>query len=474
MRKTSLYLPLLIVILAGCSTPTATIFPTPNLYGTCTPDWATPTGTELVGDDLPTEATKIPSLTLSPGLTATSTYFGYTHQQPDGNRIVDGTGQIPQLTPVDIPLPESATWIVSIPWKSGSFWAVVLADGQVLGFQIDTKGWHPAEIALGKLEAGEPPLLMRNGSTPTLLEAPSILASSLTHAIPFGEPYYAQIFIETGGNLVRVDPNTRLSSALKIDALPDARILSDELGRLLLLSGPTNQYQHGVLGDTFEAGSFTLIQDPWLGEFTTISMPVGSVIEGIAPIWVDLNGDGEREIIITVSNAQQGAQILVFDETGKQIAAGPSTGQGFRWRHQIAAAPFGPNNEMELVDVLTPHLAGVVEFFRWEGDQLKVVAQLPGYTSHIIGTRNLDMAAAGDFDGDGHLEVLLPRQDREELGAIRHTQASAEVVWSLPLDGRLTTNIGAVTLADGSIAIGVGLENDILPISGSSLRIWHP
>ena len=92
----------------------------------------------------------------------------------------------------------------------------------------------------------------------------------------------------------------------------------------------------------------------------------GQVIEGIAPIWVDWNQDGEREIIVTLSDLANGAQVVVFNEQGKRIAEGPAIGQGYRWRHQIAVAPFGPNGEMELVDVLTPHLGGVVEFYQWQ------------------------------------------------------------------------------------------------------------
>jgi hypothetical protein len=65
---------------------------------------------------------------------------------------------------------------------------------------------------------------------------------------------------------------------------------------------------------------------------------------------------------------------------------------------------------------------GVVEFYQWREDTLQIVARVPGYTSHVIGTRNLDMAAAGDFDGDGRFELLLPNQQRTTLGGIRRTE----------------------------------------------------
>ena len=145
---------------------------------------------------------------------------------------------------------------------------------------------------------------------------------------------------------------------------------------------------------------------------------------------------------MTVSDAEQGARLVVYAESGEQIAASTAIGQGNRWRHQIAAGPFGPNGEMELVDVLTPHLGRVVEFFRLDGDELKVVARLEGYTSHVLGSHNLDQAAGGDFDSDGLLEVLLMTPDLTELAAVQHTTAGAMVIWTVPAGGIVTTNLG--------------------------------
>jgi len=77
------------------------------------------------------------------------------------------------------------------------------------------------------------------------------------------------------------------------------------------------------------------------------------------------------------------------------------------------------------------------------------------------------MAAAGDFDGDGNIELLLPNQARDELGAIQRTAEGAELVWSLPIKGQINTNLGAVTLENGTILIGIGRADNVF-------KIWLP
>jgi len=289
--------------------------------------------------------------------------------------------------------------------------------------------------------------------------------SPLTHPVLINERGHLAT-IETNGDLIIQKGEESFS--LPVNALPDARLLVDEMGRLLLLSDPTAGYPHAVLGDELEASSITLVEtDPVPRVVNTIRISSPYVIEGIAPIWADLNGDGQREIIVTRTSLDDGAQIVVFAEDGTTLATGPAIGRGFRWRHQLAIAPFGPNGELELVDVLTPHIGGIVEFYRWEGDDLMIVANTGGYTSHMIGTRNLDMAAAGDFDGSGRSTLLLPNQARSELGGIQHTTEGATVAWMLPVEGTVVTNVAATSLDGGSIAVGIGREDGVL-------RIWQP
>jgi hypothetical protein len=178
-----------------------------------------------------------------------------------------------------------------------------------------------------------------------------------------------------------------------------------------------------------------------------------------------MNGDGVREIIVTVSNQDVGARLVVFNEEGERVAEGPSIGLGFRWRHQLALAPFGPNGEVELVDVLTPHIGGGVEFFQLSGTELVRVARVLGYTTHMIGSRNLDMALAGDVDGDGNVELLVPSEDFRSLGGLRRTAGGAEAAWTVPVGGRVTTNLAGVTAPNGRMSIGVGRDDAVL-------RVW--
>jgi hypothetical protein len=357
-------------------------------------------------------------------------------------------------------------WVVAVPDGESSLWAVVLDDGRVQAFRVDTRGVEPVQITPDQLPPEAPPLLRWADNQLTLVVAPSANASPFTHPIQL-QSLGLEVFVSAEGSLVLThseNPHTTLA----INALPDARILIDEIGRLLLLSDPTSNYTHGVLGDQLEATTITLIEtEPEPRVAHTLAIPTEKVIEGISPIWADLTADGQREVIGTLSDAIQGAQVVVFAENGELIATGQPIGQGYRWRHQLAVAPFGPNGEHELATVLTPHIGGVVEFFQIVDDTLEKTAQVPGYTSHVLGSRNLDMAVAGDFDGDENIELLLPNQERSELGAIRRTPNGAEVVWNLPIEGQLSTNIGGVTLSKESIAIGIGRTDGVL-------RIWFP
>lgn len=130
-------------------------------------------------------------------------------------------------------------------------------------------------------------------------------------------------------------------------------------------------------------------------------------------------------------------------------------------------APIGPNGEVEFIDVRTPHLGGTVEFFRREGSELVVVAARRGFTNHTIGSRNLDLGIVADADGNGQLDVVVPTDDRTGLGILRRVDSGdgVEVIATVPLPGRLTTNVSATADEAGGLWFAAGSDD-------ATVRIW--
>ena len=388
----------------------------------------------------------------------------YTHYRADGNRFADGWGTLPEATPLDIPLDGVAEWVIAASTGRSSIWVAVLSDGRVQAFRVADRTYAPIGVGDDQMSVGMPPALRIEGGLRARLLGGDTSTAPFSHPVILPDGRIA--FIDYRGELVVVSGQGE--DRLPVDALPDARLLVDEAGRLAFYNRPTARYAHGVLGDIIEAGGFVIVSTsgkPRIESQLEFQSPL--VAEGLAPLWVDWDGDGVREIVVTLSEERSGARVAVFSEEGVELAVGGPVGRGFSWRHVIACVDFTNNNDRELVAVRTPHIGGVVEFYALEGKAMEIVAQLSGFTSHVAGTRNLDMALAGDFDGDGSLEVLLPTQERTHLAAIGRSARGAQRLWQVDLGGQMTTNLTAAVLVDGRMLVGAAH-------AGQRLRIWGP
>lgn len=441
------------------------------ILGACRGPGSTPHTLQLTqrpsAGDQPTPTARETSPTPDVSSYSKGVFFGYTYHSQDGNRWVEGKGTFPEAETIDIPLDGVARWLAVVPYREGSLWVVVLEEGGVQAFSVQDRDVEEVQLPTRSLPPEMPPLVVASGEEARLVRAPLPEGSNLTHPAVLNPESDRLAFVTENGELVLWEEQREVGR-LALNALPDARLLIDGQGRVLLLTGPSGSYSHGVLGDEMEATSITLLDtEPDLKVIHKIDIPRPGVIEGIMPLWVDINGDQAREILVTVSDPENGARLVLYAESGEVLAEGPAVGQGFRWRHQIAAAPLGPEGEMEIVDVLTPHIGGKVEYFRWQDEVLRKQAEISGYSSHGIGSRNLDMALAGDFDGEGSGEVLVPVQSQDSLAAVRHSEQGAREVWSLAVGQRITTNLAGVYLPDDGIALGVGHD-------GQALRLWLP
>jgi hypothetical protein len=408
----------------------------------------------------------------SPPLSTTFNFTTPAHRQ-DGNRVVAGSGTFPNVESHDVPLGSIPMWAIGAPvGEQDAVWIAVDAGGILYGIYRFDAAYSITDPLPTTLPAGMPPVMASDGIGSYIDFQFPVNLAPLTHATRAPERV---AYITDSGSLSLLDADNRPLVVFDAAAAPDSRVVLNDLGLAAVYIGATDsRYVHDVLGDALESTSL-IIFDMGFGQVIgRVTLPDDQVFEGISPFWADVNGDGQFDIVTTVSDATNGSRIRVYQADGTPLAEGPAIGRGGRWRHQIAWAAFGVDGEYLLAEVLTPHEGGIVGFFRFDAstNRLERVARVDGYTSHIPNSRNVDMAVAGDFDGDGQVELVLPTQDLSQIAGLALT-ADNEIVerWSLPLDGTLMTNLSAVTLADGRLALAAGIRK----ADGSYiLRIWIP
>ena len=381
------------------------------------------------------------------GLAGNSTY-GFTFLRASGNRYLTGTGRVPEVEPVDVSLPAEAEWVVAAPDRASDtvVVATVLTDGLVRAFRLDGCTTEPVE------------------PFPTYGEGPPLLAVDAGHArlARSGSVFSHPTPIPGGSAVVNGDGDLTLPGGkLDVSATADARIVTD--GRFAYLLGNPTTYRHGALGDNVEGGNVSIV-DPETRAVRTVDPPYG-VIEGLSPMLVEMGG--EQSILVTASDAERGASLAFLRDDGTEggtvVATSDPVGNPYGWRHQIAVAPFGPDGEREIASVRTPHDAAEAEFHRLDGDRLERVAARGSYPSHEFGSRNLDRAAAGDFDGDGQPELVVPTPETGGLAALRRTADGVTEAYRLDLRAPFTSNLAAARGPDG-LVLAAGTPN--------GLRIW--
>ena len=151
---------------------------------------------------------------------------------------------------------------------------------------------------------------------------------------------------------------------------------------------PTTRYAHGVLGDAIEHGA--LVMETASGRAFRVRLPETRVFEDTAPRLFDVDGDGEREVIVVESDQALGARLSIYEPEGL-LASNEFIGQRNRWLAPtgVGAADIDGDGRVELVYVDRPHLARVLRIYEFRASMLKLEASFQGVTNHRIGERDI-------------------------------------------------------------------------------------
>lgn len=364
---------------------------------------------------------------LPPSSEESTPLLARTDHDVTGNRIAGGCGPLAGVAS-HVELGGVPAWVLPDPTDRGRSWLVVLEDGRV-------------ELVIA--ETGSEPTISQTETPPLPAGHPPLAAALAADQLVVGSALAAGGWFEA--------------------PLPDARVTELGGSALVALTGPTDRYPHGVLGDELEASAIDVRDAD--GLVVRVAVDDDEVIEGTSVMVADIVPDEPgSELLVTVSDAETGGRLRAYGPDGRIVAESEPIGRGFRWLHQVAAAPLGPEGETEIIVVRTPHLGGVVEAYRLAGERLERVAALEGYSSHVLGSSNLDMAVLADADGDGGLDVIVPTQDFRALGLLARTADGFEELDRLALDGVLVTNVSATPSATGGLVLAVGTADGRLHI----------
>ncbi len=179
---------------------------------------------------------------------------------------------------------------------------------------------------------------------------------------------------------------------------------------------PTERYAHGILGDAIEWGTLAITTEDWSNKVTyRIVLPTERVFEDVAPRLIDLDFDGKPEVMVVESHQNKGAQLAIYNQSGK-IASTPHIGRSFRWLAPIGAADLDGDGLMEVAYIDRPHLAKTLRVWRYREGALEPVADLPGLTNHKIGETDI---GGGIRDCGAGPEMITASANWREVMATR-------------------------------------------------------
>lgn len=179
---------------------------------------------------------------------------------------------------------------------------------------------------------------------------------------------------------------------------------------------PDTSYSHLVLGLTHNWAAVEVRLNT--GAALKLQAPDGLVFEDITPHIIDLDADGQSELMVVESGFGKGARIAVYAFDGVDVtvmASTPHIGQTHRWYAPIGAADLDGDGLVEVAFVDRPHLAKTLRIWRYDPQAQPAfyeIATLANVTNHRIGE---DFISSGIRSCGDQAPIFLASGDWREL-----------------------------------------------------------
>jgi hypothetical protein len=424
-------------------------------------------------------------------LAAVSSALGWALPYGDwsGNRVATGKGTFPRRQALSIATDVPLRWLVAFPPQG---LAAIDGDGTLWLFEI-VRATLTVSARYGTVASPDAPLAAvridhdRSGIAVVAPDGRLLVwsdgalrthdvgsrLSRLTCVVPVmfpGRQSHDLLAVAQDGAVVLIGglaAGPRVVARLDVRALLDGRITLADLDgdgnpEAVVLSDPVGRGSHGILGDDLEAASVTVVglRSHALELRGRFMLAPPAVFETLVPVLAPLSITPRLTGVLLTRNTpgQHAALVALTWSDGRlaPLAEEGATAQNQRWIHVIGSAEVSGGGIPDVIAVAGPHERGVVSAYRRAGATFVRVVSASGYSSHAMGSRNLEQAVIADFDGDGRPEVVLPRLSRDALVGLQPEGTRFLERWSLELRSPVQSNLVAADVdGDGFLDLAV-------------------
>jgi hypothetical protein len=235
------------------------------------------------------------------------------------------------------------------------------------------------------------------------------------------------------------DGNVRAPAVRTVAAdprMPNSQI-TQKGGDTAWLIDPVATYDHHVFGDELEPSGFAI---QFKGRMMTYKLGPDAIFEDRKVQLEDINGDGSLQAIVVKTYLAKGSALAVYDMKADGIrptAETPAIGAPHSWLYPVGVLRTQGQPPV-IAAVITPHQAGSLRFYQLKDGKLIETGRLEGYTNHVFGSHNVDMARIGDLYGDKRAEIIIPNLARDKLAVISNLGGKPVLSAEFPVNGHIS------------------------------------